>query len=312
MIRFLINSEIDYNKWDNCIERSYNGNLYAWSWYLDLVCEGWDAIIAGDYEQVMPVTAGKKYGIKYLYQPPFTQQLGIFSTTPESGYSNNDFLEILTHHYRFAEINLNRYNRINNNNFKINFRKNYELDLIKPYEQLQGNYSENTRRNIKKAVKEGINISENSDHRSIIKIFRQEKGREIKKMGERHYKILEKLIYRSLYKNIATVSGAFTHENRLCAGVFIIRSHHRLVLIFSANNSIARNTGAMHLLIDSIIKKYAGQALTLDFEGSEIEGLARFYAGFGSAETRYPALQYNNLPFFVKLIIEAMKRTGLK
>ena len=312
MIRYLKNSEIDYDRWDDCIKRAYNGNLYAWSWYLDLVCEGWDALVTGDYDQVLPITAGRKYGIRYLYQPPFTQQLGLYSTAAESGLSADDFLEELRHHYRFAEINLNRYNKVTHQAYRVHLRKNFELELIRPYLELRNNYSENTARNIRKAEKEGISISENTDPKSIIAMFRNEKGLEIKKMGDRHYHILEKLIYRSIYKNMAVVAGAFTRENRLCAGLFLLKSHHRIVLIFSANNNVARSTGAMHLLIDSIIKKYAGQALTLDFEGSEIEGLARFYSGFGSTETHYPAIRYNHLPIPVKMSIMAMKWAGLK
>ncbi len=312
MIKYLKNAEIDYEKWDDCISRAFNGNLYAWSWYLDLVCEGWDALVAGDYKLVMPVTSGRKYGICYLYQPPFTQQLGVYSTATEPSLSADDFLEELSQHYRFAEISMNRYNKITHQSFRTHFRKNYELDLIRPYEELRNNYSENTSRNIRKATKEGIMIFENADPRSIIEMFRSEKGVEIKTMGDHQYHILERLIYRSLYKNIAVIAGAFTSKNKLCAGLFLIKSHQRVVLIFTANNPVARNTGAMHLLIDSIIKKYAGQALTLDFEGSEIEGLARFYASFGSTETHYPAIRYNRLPVPVKVVIEALKWAGLK
>jgi hypothetical protein len=64
----------------NAIARSFNGIVYAYSWYLDIVSPGWDALVKDDYKSVMPLTWRKKYGIKYLYQPFFTQQLGVFSS----------------------------------------------------------------------------------------------------------------------------------------------------------------------------------------------------------------------------------------
>jgi hypothetical protein len=312
MIRFLQNSEIDYEKWDNCIMHAFNGNMYAWSWYLDIVCEGWDALVLNDYEHVMPVTAGKKYGISYLYQPPFTQQLGVYSALPSGGNITEDFLEELSRHFRFAEINLNRYNQANHPDFHVQMRRNYELELIRPVEELRKNYASNTTRNIRKAEGEGISIVENVDPQSIINMFRNEKGSELKQMGDKHYMMLDRLMYRASYKKIAFIVGAFDPNNQLCAGAFLLKSHHRIVFLFSANNSVSRQTGAMHLLIDGIIQKYAGQALTLDFEGSEIPGLARFYAGFGSAETFYPSLVYNQLPLHIKAAMQAMKFFGLK
>lgn len=312
MIRYVQNQDIDYVKWDRCIATAFNGNIYAWSWYLDIVCEGWDALILNDYEQVMPLTVGKKYGISYLFQPPFTQQLGIFSASTSETVKADDFLKALSHHYSFAEINLNRFNNITHKSFKVQFRRNYELDLIDSYEQLSRKYSANTIRNIRKAEKEGIEIVEHADPKSIISLFRNGKGRELPKFGNAHYHKIEKLIYRAIYKNMGHVFGAFDRNNQLCAGVFLLQSHQRLVFIFSAANPVARKIGAMHLLVDRLINKFAGQHLTLDFEGSEISGLARFYASFGSIETRYPAVYFNRLSFMLKAAMHLLRLLRIK
>ena len=48
----------------------------------------------------------------------------------------------------------------------------------------------------------------------------------------------------------------------------------------------------MTFLIDQVIRKYAGQSLTLDFEGSDDDNLARFYQGFGSRPVSYPGFSY--------------------
>jgi hypothetical protein len=73
----LLHKEIDKNS-GICIHHSINRILYAFSWWLDAVCPGWEALIEDDYRAVMPLTGNIKLGIHYLYQP-FTQQLGVSS-----------------------------------------------------------------------------------------------------------------------------------------------------------------------------------------------------------------------------------------
>ena len=80
-IKYVAQQQVDKNKWDACIERSSNGLIYGYSFYLDSMAKHWDALVLNDYEAVMPLTWNRKWGIKYLYQPPLTPQLGIFSAT---------------------------------------------------------------------------------------------------------------------------------------------------------------------------------------------------------------------------------------
>lgn len=53
-IRHLRYNEIDKTKWDRCIQTAFNGNVYSFSWYLDVVAYGWEALVEGDYETVFP------------------------------------------------------------------------------------------------------------------------------------------------------------------------------------------------------------------------------------------------------------------
>ena len=80
LIEYKKHSEIDRQRWDACIEGSVNRLPYALSWWLDTVCPDWDALVEDDYRAVMPLTRDRKFGFDYLYQPYFTQQLGVFSS----------------------------------------------------------------------------------------------------------------------------------------------------------------------------------------------------------------------------------------
>ena len=49
-IRFLAHNQIDKKQWDRCVEESANGLIYAYSFYLDQMSPGWNAIVSGKIE----------------------------------------------------------------------------------------------------------------------------------------------------------------------------------------------------------------------------------------------------------------------
>ena len=77
-VKFISRDRLDVKKWDQCIDNATNGVIYAYSFYLDRMSKHWDALVYGDYEYVMPLTWNRKFGIHYLYQPPFTAALALF------------------------------------------------------------------------------------------------------------------------------------------------------------------------------------------------------------------------------------------
>jgi hypothetical protein len=92
VIQYLTHNQIDKKKWDATIAEC--GNIYAFSWYLDIVHPHWEALVEGDYQVVMPITGGKKFGINYLFQPYFVQQLGVFSKQPLTQEKTESFLRV--------------------------------------------------------------------------------------------------------------------------------------------------------------------------------------------------------------------------
>src|ERR1700722_3468437 len=156
MIKYLKHTEIDKAKWDVCIANSFNKNIYANSWYLDVVCPAWEALIDGDYQAVMPLTCNKKYGINYLYQPYFTQQLGILGMDELSNEKMNEFLNAIPSQFRLIEINLNINNSIQNKEFEIKNLPTHLLNLNQSYEAIYSNYSDNLKRNLSKASKANL------------------------------------------------------------------------------------------------------------------------------------------------------------
>jgi hypothetical protein len=53
-------------------------------------------------------------------------------------------------------------------------------------------------------------------------------------------------------------------------------------------------------LVNAFIQEHAGSDSLLDFEGSDIESVDRFYTGFGAEIRPYPSLHINRLPFYLR------------
>ncbi|MEI6815022.1 MAG: hypothetical protein WCL14_00320 [Bacteroidota bacterium] len=300
MIEFIEHSKIDKDKWDDRISHSFHRNIYCNSWYLDMVCPGWNALVEGDYHTIMPLTWNKKYGISYLYQPYFTQQLGIYGDKDISIEKTNELLNAIPEQYRFIEINLNINNHIDDNRYETKKLPTYLLDLNQDYKKLHAGYSDNLKRNLVKASKHGLSTKNDSGIEEIIRLFRDNRGKEVSNLKDIHYNLLRKLINTVGEKGVLNKIGVYNMEGALLAGAFFLNHNHQAVFLFSGLSEQGKQNGAMAYLIDSFIKSHAGQDLVLDFEGSVNPNLARFYKSFGSSQQEYPNIQRNLLPRPIK------------
>lgn len=297
MIRHLLPNDIDYEKWDNCINESFNGNIYSLSWYLNITHPEWEALVEDDYERVMPLPVSKKYGISYILQPYFIQQLGIFSKSNLCSEKIVEFIEAIPSKIKYIDINLNIHNKLESEQFAHTNNVNHLLDLVSSYEKIRKKYSSNAKRNLKKAEKNNLQLLKNIKPNELINLFKNNKGKEIEGFKETEYKNLERLIYMSIHKGLGIIYGVFNSSNELCAGAFFTRHNKRLIFLFSGSNDLAKENGAMFFLIDSVIREYSPSQITFDFEGSNDKNLARFYKGFGSKEVFYKQIRINRMPF---------------
>lgn len=294
-IRYIPQQDIDTYKWDQCIEKATNGLIYGYSFYLDQMAVHWDALVLNDYEAVMPLTWNSRWGIKYLYQPFITAQLGLYgqSVTPAL---TDDFIKSIPTSFRYIDILLNAGNQPLSN--AVSRRSNYILPLNRPYDTIADQYNENLKRNIKKSEQAGLTLKTNIDVELVIRLA----AAQMREHGHESADNINR--FRNLFtvlqeKNMARTYGIFQGEQLGASAVFF-SSHQRLYYILVGNHPSGREMGASHALIDALIREQAGTGQILDFEGSDIPGLAAYYRAFGAVEEPYPALKINRLPFFLK------------
>ena len=111
-IEYLKHKEIDFSKWDDCISKSLNSIVYAYSWYLNIVAQEWDAIVVDDYKIVFPLAIGRKFGFTYTFQPLFTQQLGIFSPGIIDKQITQQIIKSIPERIKYLSISFNSFNTL--------------------------------------------------------------------------------------------------------------------------------------------------------------------------------------------------------
>ncbi|MES2286017.1 MAG: hypothetical protein V4547_10040 [Bacteroidota bacterium] len=302
MIKYIENKNIDKKKWDALIDKSANSCIFVYSWYLDVVSENWSALVLNDYEAVFPVVSKSKYKINYLYQPFFTRYFGVFSKTEPTNKLTTDFLKAIPEKYKYIEFCLHETNEFDLPDYSKTERKYQLLDLNTPYTSLYKGYTENAKRNIKKSTKGGFVIKHAVAPEIVVDLFKSTKGQELEVFKAKDYKILLDLMRLLVKQNKAETLAVYDKDDKLCAAAFFIKSNDRFVFLKSGVTDHGKVNGAMHFLFDTFIQQYAGTKNMLDFGGSSVETVARFYKNFGAKDCVYLQLKKNTLSRLVKWI----------
>jgi lipid II:glycine glycyltransferase (peptidoglycan interpeptide bridge formation enzyme) len=247
-------------------------------------------LILGDYQAVMPITYLKlkrNLFIKRIYQPDFCQQLGIFSLQKLDQKTTDSFIKSLIKlkpkTYNFNHFNSKEYLK---HTFNLKERINYELDLNQTYDSIYSSFSSNTKRNLKKAIKSQIIIREDLSIENFIK-FKEELIQY--KTNKKQLKKMKRLIHIALTENSGKIYAIY-QANVLVAAAFFLIDSKRFTSLISASNEMGKKSGAITFLYNHIIRSNVKENITLDFEGSMIAGVARFYKNFGAKESNYLSL----------------------
>lgn len=296
-IRHLKHCEIDLHKWDTSIEASPQGLAYHLSWYLDITSPGWEALVDGDYENIMPLPVRCKFGFTYLIQPFLTQQLGVISVSGKT-VETNEFLKKASERFRFININLNRYNDCNNPDFSVLAYNNHTLNLSQSIAELEEKYSRRTKRNINHAQESKLQIV-NDITANEFTAFKAAHANPY--LNKRFKGILESLVGYTTQNGIGRVLAAKNVKGELISAAFYFLYKDRIYFLVTASSDEGKEASAMHIILDQVIHENASANKILDFTGSNLKGVAYFNEGFGALAEHYFNVKFNRLPWMIRL-----------
>lgn len=297
MIRFVEQKKIDKKLWDGVVTTSDTPLVYALSWMLDIANPSWGALIEDDYKRVMPVMLQSKYGISYINQPFPLQQLGVFGQNISKEVIQA-FMTELTSLSKYIEINIATNNQFSPDQWHVTKAINQELE-ISTYEELKKMYSTNLKRSLKKAERANLKLKTGVLPDEIVTLFKETKGKTITNLTESDYSVMKQTMQEAQARNCGFSLGAYV-SGELIGVVFFISNNNRLLYLKGAVTEAGRQFCAMHLMLDDTLQKNEGKRL--DFGGSNIDSLHRFYKSFGAIDKPYLQLKRNKLPFPLRLL----------
>ncbi len=290
--------KINREKWDACVDAAPNGLIYSRSVYLDAMCDNWNGIVLNDYETVMALPWRKKYGIKYIYDVPFIQQLGWIGEVDEK--LAKPFVKALLNFCRYGTYAFNFLNNITENTSRGKQSNNYVLPLTQQYEQLQSNYKTDLNNNLKKANK--FQLQYNSDKAdTAIQVYKELYKHKLSNAGALDFMNFQMLCKQLSNEHMILVRSVRDKNDEVLSIALFLKHKKHLYNIMNSTTVEGRKTEANAFLFDSLIHEFAGRDLILNFEGSDIPGVKGFYEKFGTINQPYTRIKFNNLPLPVRL-----------
>jgi len=294
------NNEIDREQWDNCIKNSPCSKPYAYSWYLDIMSPGWQALVDDDYDSVFPLTGSSRFGIQYIATPVFLQQLGTFSPDKPAEKVIMEFLDFLPASFKLIDLCIKE--KIDIPGYRTTEKVNYVLDLSKPYESIYGNFSRSCKRNIESSSRKNPELVSDIKPDELIDLFIQNKGKDLNGIKPRDYQHLKNLMNFCVINKKGRLIGVREGRKRLIFGIFLVESPGSKTLLFTVNTPKSRERKIGYFVINELIRSHSSTRVSLDFAGSSIPSIASFMESFGSTPEQYYRIYRNRLFWPLRLL----------
>jgi hypothetical protein len=310
MLRHVRHHEIDRLQWDALISQSANGLIYALAWYLDIVSPGWEALLKeeqGRYVAVLPLPVQRKFGLRYLKQPLFGQQLGLFYVVPPTAADwaavsrllNKQVSYITRYAFNVANAELASPATLG---MPGGLARTYHLSLRAPYPALWAGYRPERRRHLRKAQAHGLVVEPSTDINLLIRLFDENTAHRITGMlGEGYqYPLLRTLYGAASRAGLGTMWQARTPQGEVVSLMFLLRFKKNIIYLFNCSTAAGKAMGAVSVMLDEFFRQHAGQDLCFDFESPGVPSLERFYGSFGSVAAPYFYVSADHLPWPVR------------
>lgn len=290
MLKHIHHSEIDKKKWDAKVASIPYTPFYFLYDYLSSICN-WNAIVIeveNEYSLILPLPFQTKFGLKYLYQPFFCQQLGPLFDGGIDKKTWSDLSKSIKNNYLYGTMQWSE-NQVSNPVFFSEKRVNLTLPLGELYNVLELNYNKNRKRVLKRLKQEDyiIECTEiENDINLCIDDFCKQLGGRFENVKEENY---DKLKYAlSKISNTAKLYVVkVILRGETCSEVLFVEFNHRITYLLAYTVEAYTSTGVGSLIVDVVIKNNQHTTKKIDFEGGEIEGIAKFYKSFGAKEENY-------------------------
>ncbi|WP_417429470.1 hypothetical protein [Halpernia sp.] len=295
MIKILKYKEIDFNKYNKCLENSCQNSDYAERQFLDIVSnKQWFLLVYNDYEAIMPVSFVRKLGFTFILMPKICQQLGVFSEI-DNPEINSLFYHYLQNNFLVLIYSFNKNNQFNQ---PVETKTSYFLEK-NLYQNIKKKYSVHRRRNVRIIGDLDGNISILKNKRNEIKSFFLNNilGAKNQKIKEDYYKIIQKLLNSKIGQ-----CRILNFKEKTQSLVYLYEGKKTYYLSLFINAQLLSNKNLPSIMIDNCLQEFIKDK-NFDFVGSDIENVAKFNDRFGAISYKYAILK-NSKRSLLKILLK--------
>ena len=286
-------------------------SIFNSDWWLDATAGpgNWGVVVlkqGGSVVASMPwVLKQNSLGLKILSQPALTQSLGPWISSPpdKTKYHTKlsrekDLMECLIdqlpHYHVFRQSfspEITNWLPFYWRGYQQTTRYTYRLNLLAGADFIWKNFHENTRCEIRKAVKKGVYIEETDDVEALLDL--NEKTFIRQGMKASYSRAYVRTLYSACLANKAgKIFLAKDADQLVHAGNLIVWNQHCAYYLIGGGDPELRNSGGTSLALWHSIQFASTVSNIFDFEGSMIEPVERFFRGFGAVQTPYFSLTH--------------------
>lgn len=284
-VRLLARKDLDLKKWNTTVRRA----PYGLSWWLNATTQGkWYGLVLDDYRAVMPLPVNRSAGpLKLINGAPFTQHQGPFGDyQPEE---LNLFLKAIPRYWYVRKLAVYPPFPASEAPYQwaATDRTNHELSLKPDYPTLRRNYRGNLRRKLRDFSATELIEYPLSD---FLAFYLKHAGVK-SKLSNSTVAVLRKLSASILQHGAGNCYHLTGDNDETIAALLLVRHGNRLINLLAASSPTGFRLHGMTRLLDGAIRAHAGTATILDFEGSDLPGVALFFRGFGAERVRYSQMK---------------------
>jgi hypothetical protein len=317
--RWVRRDDVDDDRWNRVVRSDERSLPYGLTEVLDARAKQWGGLVRNDYEAVCPIPYRRVAGCVNVARMPLgLQQLGIFfapSCRINSEANSVDewselysALEVLPKNFIWLDLHFHEGLPLIKSEgawwksgplswMRCWNRQNAVLHLEREYQLNFEGFSEQTRRNVKKAQSAQLGLFEHDSPEVLIQAFEQHQVKRYGAMPNDFLNSVRWQMHALIHQRKGMVQTVYGPGNEFLAGAFWWFHGDRMILYFSTVTEAGRDLQAMSYLINEVVLQASGTWSRLDFEGSQAPGLFRFYLGWGAQPKPYLRVQRFRIPF---------------
>ena len=285
--------------------------IFSRDWWLDAVCgeANWDAAIVekgGSIVGSLPYFIKKQWGLTLLVQPPLTQALGPWLRPSTAKYSKSlgyqkDVMNALIDQLPLYDYFSQNWHYSNTNwspfywkGFKQSSYYTYVLSNLIDEKQLWEGLETKVRSDIKKAkIRFNLKVRDDLSVDDFFRIMQKSFGRQDMKMPCSN-DLVSRLDSKCHERNCRKIWIAEDEEGNHHAGAYVVWDDNSAYYVMGGGDPGLRNSGAASLVLWEAIRHASTVTRVFDFEGSMVEGIERFFRGFGGRQELFYNLKKTN------------------